>query len=156
MNKMTCIYLETPISAPPKVCFDLSRSIDLHMTSMSASNERAVSGRLSGLIQKGEYVTWEATHFFIKQRLSSRIVEMVDPEYFVDEMISGAFKSMWHKHSFIQYNNSTVLIDDFRYEVPFGVIGKFLDWLVLKRYMKSLLIERNFVIKSKAEASTSS
>ena len=95
---MPNIYLKTIIDAPQKVCFDLARSIDFHQISMPRSNEKAVDGRISGLIQKGEFVTWEATHFFVKQRLSSKITEMEEPNYFVDEMISGAFKSIRHKH----------------------------------------------------------
>jgi hypothetical protein len=44
----------TDIAAPTGVCFDLSRSIDLHLESMVASNERAVAGVTSGLICEGQ------------------------------------------------------------------------------------------------------
>jgi ligand-binding SRPBCC domain-containing protein len=151
---MTSIYLETTINASQKICFDLSRSIDLHMSSMSHSKEKVVAGRTGGLIQKDEFVTWEATHFFVKQRLSSKIIEMEEPQYFVDEMISGAFKSLWHKHEFVQTGITTILIDDFRYEVPFGILGRLFDWLFLKNYMKILLVKRNQTIKRRAEATT--
>lgn len=153
---MTSIYLKTTINAPQKICFDLSRSIDLHMSSMSHSKEKVVAGRTGGLIQKGEFVTWQATHFFVKQRLSSRITEMEEPQYFIDEMISGAFKSLWHKHEFVQSGYTTILIDDFRYEVPFGMLGKLFNWLILKSYLKNLLMKRNQVIKRMAELQASS
>ena len=152
---MPNIYLKTIIDAPQKVCFDLARSIDLHQISMSRSNEKAVAGRISGLIQKGEFVTWEATHFFVKQRLSSRITEMEEPIYFVDEMISGAFKSIRHKHEFVQSGSTTLMIDDFSYEVPLGYLGQFFNQIVLKNYLKNLLMERNREIKRKAESSSS-
>jgi hypothetical protein len=67
------IYLQTQINAPVERCFDLSRSIDLHMISTSYSEEKAVEGVTSGLIGQGETVTWEAKHFGIIQRLSSKI-----------------------------------------------------------------------------------
>jgi hypothetical protein len=51
---MPVIYLETLVNAPPEVCFDLARNIDVHAMSTSSTKERAVAGRTSGLITKGE------------------------------------------------------------------------------------------------------
>ncbi len=56
---MPVIRMELFIEAPPELCFDLARSIDVHMLSMSGSQERAIGGRTSGLIELGETVTWE-------------------------------------------------------------------------------------------------
>jgi ligand-binding SRPBCC domain-containing protein len=148
---VTTIRLTTSIRAPIEVCFDLSRSIDLHIESTRQSNERAVEGRTSGLIEEGEFVTWEATHFFVRQRLTTRIVEMKKPDYFKDVMVNGAFKSMEHEHHFQSSNGSTVMIDQFCYEVPFGFIGKVFDYLILKRYMTQLLVTRNEMIKKVVE-----
>jgi len=36
----------------------------------------------------------------IVQQLTSKITLMQDPDYFVDEMVSGAFKSFRHEHIF--------------------------------------------------------
>jgi len=44
----------TEFAAPAEVCFDLARSIDLHVESMVASEERAVGGVTSGLIGGGQ------------------------------------------------------------------------------------------------------
>jgi len=77
----------TGIAAPPVRCFDLSRSIDLHLESMIASQERAVGGVTSGLIGAGEEVSWEARHFGIRWRMTSRISAFDPPHRFVDEMV---------------------------------------------------------------------
>jgi ligand-binding SRPBCC domain-containing protein len=148
---VTTIRLTTSIRAPIEVCFDLSRSIDLHIESTRQSNERAVDGRISGLIEEGEFVTWEATHFFVRQRLTTRIIEMKKPDYFKDSMVKGVFKSMEHEHHFQSSNGITVMIDQFFYEVPFGFMGKVFDLLILKRYMTQLLLTRNEMIKKVAE-----
>jgi len=148
---MTTIKLTTSIKAPIEICFDLARSIDLHIESTKATNERAIAGRTSGLIEQGESVTWEATHFFIRQQLSTHIVEMRRPHYFKDVMISGAFRSMEHEHIFESIENHTLMIDIFRYEVPYGVVGKIFDCFILKRYMTNLLLTRNEVIKKAAK-----
>lgn len=148
----TTIYLETIIYAPVERCFDLSRSIDLHLASTNGSNEKAVAGRLKGLILEGETVTWEATHFFVRQLLTTKITSMQRPFRFYDVMQQGAFKSMEHEHLFHTHNGSTTMKDVFIYETPYGVLGRLFDKLVLRRYMTALLNERNQAIKNVAES----
>ena len=90
----------TDIKARPEDCFDLSRNIDLHLESMLASDERAIEGVTSGLISAGEEVTWEARHFGVTWRMTSRIIEFDPPRRFVDEMIRGPFTAFRHEHLF--------------------------------------------------------
>lgn len=149
---MPLIELETYIDAPCERCFDLSRSIDVHILSTKRTKEKAIAGRTSGLIEKDETVTWQARHFGIMQRLTSKITAMQHPVYFVDEMVKGAFKRIYHEHLFDVKGNGTVMIDKFQYEVPFGIAGKLFDKLVLYRYLRRFLIERNNLIKSLAES----
>jgi ligand-binding SRPBCC domain-containing protein len=151
---MTFIELKTYIHAPMQVCFDLSRSIDLHKQSAAHTSEKAIAGRTSGLIENGEFVTWEAIHFGVKQKLTVKIIAMESPTYFCDEMLKGAFKSMKHEHLFSWENEQTVLIDKFFYETPFGIFGKIFDKLILKNYMTRFLIKRNLLIKEVAERGT--
>jgi len=149
---MTTIYLETFINADTTVCFDLSRSIDLHQISTVKTKERAVAGRTNGLIEKGESVTWEAVHFGVKQNLTVKITEMSSPDFFNDEMVKGAFKSMKHQHKFENKEKGTLMIDIFEFEAPLGPLGVMAERLFLTKYMKKFLIERNEVIKSVAES----
>jgi len=123
------INLDTYICCAPKTAFDLSRSIDLHIASTEQTNERAVLGRTTGLIEMGENVTWEATHFGIRQRLTSRIVMFESPQHFRDTMVSGAFKRFDHDHYFIAEENGTLMKDIFDYTSPCGLLGDFADAL---------------------------
>lgn len=149
---MTTITLTTTINAPVKLCFDLSRSIDLHQLTTRKSNEKAIAGRLKGLIEEGEYVTWQAKHFMITQQLTTKIIEVKTPHYFFDRMIAGPFKSMEHSHSFRSENGNTVMSDVFMYEVPYGFAGELFNKMVLKKYMTRLLSNRNKMIKEVAES----
>lgn len=139
------------IRAEPEVCFDLARSIDIHMESTSQTNEIAVGGRRSGLIELGESVTWEATHFGIRQRLTAKITAFDRPHRFVDEMVSGAFKRFAHEHRFIRTEGGTRMEDTFDYTSPWGPLGRLADLFVLRRYMERLLLKRNLYIKTRAE-----
>jgi ligand-binding SRPBCC domain-containing protein len=146
------IRLETFIDAPVERCFDLARSIDLHKLSLEHTGEKAIDGKTSGLIEKGEFVTWQARHFGIKQKLSVKITALSAPNYFCDEMTKGAFKIMRHEHFFESRQNGTLMIDKFYYEAPFRIFGRIFDYLVLKNYMERLLERRNQTIKRIAES----
>ncbi|WP_225036302.1 SRPBCC family protein [Winogradskyella sp. SM1960] len=148
---MPIIEIKTIIKADIKTCFDLSRNIDFHQHSLEHSNEKAIAGKTSGLIELGESVTWEATHFGVKQKLTSKITAFERPYYFVDEMTSGAFKSFKHEHIFKYEEGKTLMVDKFQFESPFGIFGKLANILFLKRYMKNLLTTRNEYLKIKAE-----
>ena len=149
---MPTIQLSTFIAAPIGICFDLSRSIDLHQISTVDTGERAVGGKMSGLINKGETVTWKARHFGIWQSLTSQITDMQPPYSFSDEMVKGAFHSFRHDHLFREKNGGTLMEDRFSYQSPLGLLGRLADILFLKSYMTRLLEKRNEVIKEHAES----
>ena len=149
---MSKFELRTEIKATIDICFDLSRSIDFHLVSVSNTKEKAVAGRTSGLIELNETVTWEATHFAVRQQLTSIISGFEFPFYFKDEQLKGAFKSFSHEHFFEQDGDTVIMIDVFEFESPFGVLGHFFNWLILNSYMKRFLTKRNEVIREYAES----
>ncbi|WP_460218997.1 SRPBCC family protein [Psychroserpens sp. MEBiC05023] len=148
---MPLIEIKTDIQADIQTCFDVSRNIDVHKDSLEHSNEKAIAGKTSGLIELGEWVTWEAKHFGITQQLTSKITEFKAPYYFVDEMVYGAFKSFRHEHIFLEKSTHTLMIDKFFFQSPFGLFGKLANILFLKRYMTNLLLTRNAFLKERAE-----
>ena len=148
---MPLIVIKTLIKADIQICFDLSRNIDFHAASLEYSNEKAIAGKTSDLIELDEWVTWEAKHFGIKQQLTSKITEFDSPNYFVDEMVSGAFKSFKHEHIFHCKGHETLMTDKFEFQSPFGILGKLANILFLRFYMTNLLVTRNAFLKNKAE-----
>ena len=149
---MPVIKIETEINAPIERVFDLARCIDLHEETMSKSGEKAIDGVIEGLINLGETVTWQATHFGVRQKLTTKITQYNRPFYFQDVMLKGAFKSFTHDHFFSRKGDEVLMRDVFNYESPLWILGKIADALVLKNYMKNLLTERNLLIKRKAES----
>src|SRR5690606_24024605 len=86
-TRMERIYLETIINAPIERVFDLARSIDLHKLSALNTNEKAIAGKTSGLINEGETVTWRAKHLGIYQILTVQITKLERPYFFEDKMV---------------------------------------------------------------------
>ena len=148
---MPKIEIETRIKSTLEICFDLSRSIDLHKISTAQTNEQAIAGVISGLMGLGETVTWEATHFGVKQQLTSKITAYNRPFHFRDEQVRGVFQSFVHDHSFELNNGFVIMQDVFEFQSPFSVLGKIFNNLVLTNYMTKLLKERDEVIKDFAE-----
>ena len=152
---MPIIHLETLIRAPVELCFDLARSVDVHMASTKPSRARAVAGVTSGMMKLGDTVTWEAVHFGVRQRLTSKITVYERPRVFTDEMQRGAFKKWHHTHLFEARGAATLMVDHVRYMSPLGILGRIADQLFLEDYMIRLLAARNKYIKGLAEDQTS-
>lgn len=148
---MTRIKTSTTINAPIEMVFNNCRNIDVHQYSASKTYEKAIAGRTSGLINKGETVTWKGKHFGIYIQHQSIISEMDFPIYFVDEQLKGHFKSFKHQHFFIQKENLTIMTDILEYETPFGFIGKLFDKLLLENHLTKFIIYRNAILKQLSE-----
>ena len=149
---MPKIEIVTSIRSTPEICFDLSRSIDLHKISTAKTNEKAIAGTITGLINLGETVTWEATHFGITQKLTSKITAFKRPFHFRDEQVKGAFRSFTHDHFFEQKNDIVIMKDIFNFISPFGIAGNIFNKLILTKYLTKFLNDRNNVIKAYAES----
>jgi len=137
---------------PPERCFDAARDLDLHLRTMAHTNERAVAGRTSGLIELGEEVTWRARHFGIVQRFTSRITAFDRPRHFRDEMQRGAFRSFVHDHYFEAEGEGTKMTDVLVFSAPFGFLGRIAEKLVLRGYLTRLLAGRAALLKEAVEA----
>lgn len=149
---MPIIKLETLIDSTPEICFDLCASIDMHKVSTGKTQERAIAGRTSGIIQLNETVTWSAVHFGIRQELTSLISAFDRPVHFRDEQLKGAFKYFHHDHYFEEKDGKVLMTDTFEFESPGGPIGRLFNKLVLTDYMRRFLVERNQMIKTYAES----
>jgi ligand-binding SRPBCC domain-containing protein len=150
-----CIRLETVIAAPVGDCFGLSLSVDAHTASMRGSGERAIGGMTSGIMKLGDTVTWRARHFGIVFQMTAAITEYQYPSRFVDEQLHGPFRRWWHEHTFTAgANGTTVMTDVVLFQSPLGDLGSLADRLVLDRYMRRLLRQRNTWLKTALETRT--
>jgi ligand-binding SRPBCC domain-containing protein len=140
------VVVETRIAAPVRRVFDLARSVELHVESAAASDERAVAGKTSGLLGAGDSVTWEARHLGRWRWLTVRITAFDPPRSFRDEQMEGPFVSFRHDHRFEAESGGTLMTDvlDFASRVPL------VDRLVLAPYLRRFLKRRNDAIRRAA------
>lgn len=149
---MPVICLQTLIDAPRERVFDLARSIDAHQTSAEGTGERAVAGVTTGLLAEGQEVTWEARHLGVKQRLTSRMTKLTRPQHFQDVMIRGAFKHLFHDHTFEDRGGKTLMTDRFEFSAPLGLLGTLAEIVFLTGYMRRFLEQRNRILQRMAES----
>jgi ligand-binding SRPBCC domain-containing protein len=146
----------TLLQAPIERCFDLARSVEAHLEGNVHYGEAAVAvaGVTAGLIGAGQRVIWRAKHFGVWHTLTSEITALDRPAFFQDAMIRGAFEYMRHDHFFRPLSGyATEMRDVFLFAAPLGFLGRLAEAVVLRRYMRALLRERNAVLKQIAESS---
>lgn len=137
---MPTIRLSLDINAPQRRCFDLARCVEFHVHSMARTGESAVAGVTRGLLSLSDEVTWEARHFGVRQRLTSRITAFDAPHSFADEQVSGAFRRFRHEHRFEPLSPLQTRVSDiFDFESPLGPLGAIANTLFLTAYMRRLL-----------------
>jgi ligand-binding SRPBCC domain-containing protein len=150
---MARIETTTRIAAPRERCFDLARSVDVHVRSAVGTAERAVAGRTAGLLGPHEETTWEATHFGRRLRLTSRITAFERPVRFRDSRVRGPFARLDHDHEFEDDGaGGTLMRDVFDYAAPLGLLGRIAERLFLTRHLRHFLDARNAELKRIAES----
>ena len=141
------------IRAPIQRCFDLSRSIEVHLLGTEQTGEQAVGGITTGLIGPNEFVRWRAKHLGVWQHLTSKITAYEPPIHFQDTMTEGAFRFMQHDHYFLANSESeTEMRDRLTFAAPLSLLGTIAEHLFLKRYMGRFLRHRNKIVKQVAES----
>ena len=152
VSRGTKIDLQTLIKAPVERCFDLARSIDLHVRSAQRTREKAVAGVVSGLIAEGQEVEWKARHFGICLTMRVRITRYERPRFFQDSMVNGPFGFFRHDHIFESTGSGTMMSDLIVFSSPVPLAGQLLDRLVIRKHLQNFVEERNKQLKAAAES----
>ncbi len=151
---MPKLVIETHINASAETCFDLMRDVRVHTQTTSQTNERAVAGVTDGMIGLGQTVTFEGTHFGMRQRLTVKVTAFDRPTLFVDDMVEGRFKSFKHIHEFTPQDGGTLMRDTLQWTSPLGIVGRIVDKLVLEKHLFDLVSKRNEMLKEIAESAS--
>jgi len=67
------------------------------------------------------------------------VIEQFEPDhYFRDRQTHGPFALWVHTHKFEDHGSGTLLTDLIEYDVPFGLVGKIADDIVVRRELHRL------------------
>jgi len=153
---MVTIEDSTIIRAPIERCFDLARSVEVHLAGNVHFGEQAVAsaGVTSGLIGMAQGVNWRAKHFGVRHNLTSEITGPESTRLVSGHHDSGNFP-IHEARSFLSSSGpgGNGMKDVFCFAAPLPFLGRLAEVTFLGRYMQVLLRERNAVIKEMAESS---
>ena len=79
------------------------------------------------LIVRGLPITWK-----------TEIVDWEPNQRFVDIQRNGPYRTWVHTHSFESHNGGTVITDDIEYQLPFGLLGRIANTLVVHGDLKRI------------------
>jgi ligand-binding SRPBCC domain-containing protein len=139
---MPTVVLRTMIDAPPVVCFDLIRDVRLQSGTAFVTN---------GEFGPGQRVTFEQTHFGMRQVMTLKVGVFERPHVFVDKMVSGRLKRFRHEHRFEPAAGGTLMTDTLDWTSPYGPIGWVVDKLYVERMLRKHVAKRNLRLKQLAE-----
>lgn len=69
------------------------------------------------------------------------------PFEFVDVQLGGPYVLWHHRHTFESVGNSTRMIDEVTYRLPFGWIGRAMHWLLVRRDLNSIFSYREQTVR---------
>jgi ligand-binding SRPBCC domain-containing protein len=74
------------------------------------------------------------------------ITEYDPPDSFVDVQLKGPYKLWHHTHRFVDNHSNTTIIDEIRYIVPFGILGRLMNRIFIRRQLEFIFNYRSQVI----------
>tara|TARA_B100001540_G_C15351853_1_gene437248 strand:- start:46 stop:507 length:462 start_codon:yes stop_codon:yes gene_type:complete len=112
---------------PKKLCFEILTPTPIKM-------------------KEGQLIDYTIKLFKKEIRWRTLITEYDYPKKFVDQQLKGPY-SMWHHtHKFTDCGDSVHMIDEVSYSVPFGVLGRFVNFLFIKKDLQEIFDYRRDVI----------
>jgi len=68
----------------------------------------------------------------------TEITQISEGRYFIDEQRSGPYRIWHHEHHFLASPGGVEMTDILTYSVPFGILGRLLDELLIGRRVDSI------------------
>ncbi|WP_255547686.1 SRPBCC family protein [Mucilaginibacter sp. dw_454] len=97
-------------------------------------------------VYEGMIITYKITPIFgIKMGWMTEITHVKEHDYFVDEQRFGPYALWHHEHHFKQITGGVLMTDILNYAIPYGVIGRLSNSLLVKHK-----IQRIFNYREKA------
>jgi ligand-binding SRPBCC domain-containing protein len=114
----------------------------------SGGNQTKIAGRGSQIV-----ISFRLLPFLpFRGRWVAEILDYEPLSHFIDEQRSGPMRSWRHRHSFRPESRSsvegTVVRDEVDYQLPFGILGRIADSLIVERVMRRTFAARQTQLTS--------
>jgi ligand-binding SRPBCC domain-containing protein len=99
------------------------------------------------IMQVGALIDYTVRIMGMRRHWRTYIAEYQPPGKFVDVQLKGPYTFWHHTHRFIEHNGSTTLVDEVKYIVPLGILGRIVHSLLIRRQLESIFSYRAVVIR---------
>jgi ligand-binding SRPBCC domain-containing protein len=94
-------------------------------------------------IYPGMIITYKITPIFgIKMNWMTEITHVKEGDYFVDEQRFGPYALWHHQHHFKEVKGGVLMTDIVNYAIPYGVIGRWANKLLVAKQLKDVFAFR--------------
>ncbi len=97
--------------------------------------------------EKGVEFEVRGTRYGVSLLWSGIIEDFEKDHYYIDRQIDGPFSLWIHTHKFEDHASGTLVTDLIEYDLPFGLFGKLLDDLYVRRELKKFFDFRHAQVK---------
>jgi ligand-binding SRPBCC domain-containing protein len=84
----------------------------------------------------------------IKINWTTEITHVHEPHYFVDEQRFGPYALWHHQHHFKLVPGGVEIIDEVNYAIPFGLVGRLVNWIFVKHDLHAIFDYRFKVLEN--------
>ena len=97
-------------------------------------------------MKEGQLIDYTIKLYGFEVRWRTLITEYEYPKKFIDQQIKGPY-SMWHHvHTFYDHGNYVHMVDEINYSISFGLIGKLINKLLIKKDLIEIFDYRKNII----------
>ncbi|MBL7546007.1 MAG: SRPBCC family protein [Bdellovibrionaceae bacterium] len=98
-------------------------------------------------MKKGTLIDYRLKIRGVPSKWKTLISEWSPPTSFTDTQLKGPYKKWVHNHKFTKINDrSTQMVDTVVYEVPFGILGNLVNYLIVRHEVAKIFKHRNKTI----------
>lgn len=102
----------------------------------------------AGEMYPGMIISYKVNPLFkISIKWTTEITQIKKHKYFIDNQIQGPYKIWHHEHHFKEIKNGTEMRDLLFYNVPFGLIGKLVHQIFIRKRIEEIFYFREVKIK---------
>lgn len=98
-------------------------------------------------VQRGTLITYKLRIHGMPLRWTSKIRDWNPPTQFVDVQTRGPYRLWHHTHRFIAEGDSTRIIDEVIYDLPFGLLGKIAHAVMVRSDVEKIFQYREMKIR---------
>ena len=98
-------------------------------------------------MKKGQIFKYQLRVRGIPINWTSLISSYHPPYSFIDEQIKGPYSSWYHNHTFKEENGGTTIMDEVKYSLPLGFIGKIINSIWIKKDLDAIFKYRQKIIE---------